>query len=105
MKEQLANVELLSKEGYIARNRLLEVQRNFLQLNGSLAEDRGNLVRYRSQLAEQESRLAAFEFDLQNAEIKAPVAGSILNLEVFTKGAVVQAGPCANSGRREADRY
>jgi protease secretion system membrane fusion protein len=92
MKEQLANVELLSKEGYIARNRLLEVQRNFLQLNGSLAEDRGNLVRYRSQLAEQESRLAAFEFDLQNTDVKSPVDGSVLNLEVFTKGAVTQMG-------------
>jgi len=92
MKEQLANVQLLTKEGYVARNRLLEVQRNYYQLNGSLSEDQGNLVRYRSQLAEQEARLASFEFDLANADVKAPVDGSVLNLEVFTKGAVVQMG-------------
>jgi protease secretion system membrane fusion protein len=92
MKEQLENVQLLTKEGYVARNRLLEVQRTYLQLNGSLAEDQGNLVRYRSQLAEQESRLAAFEFDLKNTEVKSPVAGSVFNLEVFTKGAVTQMG-------------
>lgn len=92
MKEQLANVELLAKEGYVARNRVLEVQRNYLQLNGSLSEDQGNLVRYRSQLAEQESRLAAYEFDLANTDVKSPVAGSIVNLEVFTKGAIAQMG-------------
>jgi protease secretion system membrane fusion protein len=92
MKEQLANVQLLAKEGYVARNRVLEVERNYLQLNGSLAEDQGNLVRYRSQLAEQESRLAAYEFDLANTDVKSPVAGSIVNLEVFTKGAIAQMG-------------
>jgi protease secretion system membrane fusion protein len=92
MKEQLANMQLLAKEGYVARNRVLEVQRSYLQLSGSLSEDQGNLVRYRSQLAEQESRLAAYEFDLANTEVKSPVAGSIVNLEVFTKGAVTQMG-------------
>jgi protease secretion system membrane fusion protein len=92
MKEQLANVELLAKEGYVARNRLLEVQRTYFQMNGSLAEDQGNLVRYRSQLSEQEARLAAFEFDLANTDVKAPVDGSVTNLEVFTKGAVTQMG-------------
>jgi protease secretion system membrane fusion protein len=43
-------------------------------------------------LAEQESRLAAFEFDLRNTEVKSPVDGSVLNLDVFTKGAVTQMG-------------
>jgi protease secretion system membrane fusion protein len=92
MKEQLANVQLLAKEGYVARNRVLEVQRQYLQLNGSLSEDRGNLVRYRTQLAEQESRLAALDFDLENTQVKSPVDGSVLNLSVFTKGAVTQMG-------------
>jgi protease secretion system membrane fusion protein len=85
-------VEVLAKEGYVARNRVLEVQRTYFQLSGSLAEDQGNLARYRTQLAEQESRLAAFEFDLRNTEVKSPVDGSVLNLEVFTKGAVTQMG-------------
>jgi membrane fusion protein, protease secretion system len=92
MKEQLVNVQLLTKEGYVARNRMLEAERSYLQLKGSLAEDQGNLSRYRTQLAEQESRLAAYEFDLANASVKSPVNGSVLNLEVFTKGAVTQMG-------------
>ena len=92
LKEQLANMQDLAKEGYVPRNRYLELQRNYLQINGSLSEDRGNLARYQSQLTEQEARMKAFEFDLNNTEIKAPVDGSIVNLEVFTKGAVVQPG-------------
>jgi protease secretion system membrane fusion protein len=92
LKEQIANVQDLVKEGYVPRNRLLELQRNYLQINGSLSEDRGNLARYQAQLGEQESRLKAFEFDLDNTTIKSPVDGSIVNLEIFTKGAVVQQG-------------
>lgn len=92
LKEQLANLEDLAKDGYVPRNRVLELQRNYLQINGSLSEDRGNLARYQSQLIEQEGRLKAFSFDLDNTEIKSPVDGSIVNLEVFTKGAVVQPG-------------
>jgi len=92
LQEQLSNLQDLAKDGYVARNRVLELQRNYLQVNGSLSEDRGNLVRYQSQLAEQEARLKAYEFDLSNTEIKSPVDGSIVNLEIFTKGAVVQPG-------------
>ena len=92
LKEQLANLEDLAKDGYVARNRVLELQRNYLQVSGSLAENRGNLVRYEAQLHEQEARLKAFEFDLGNTEIKSPVNGSIVNLEVFTKGAPVGPG-------------
>jgi protease secretion system membrane fusion protein len=92
LKEQIANVQDLVKEGYVPRNRLLELQRNYLQINGSLSEDYGNLARYQAQLGEQESRLKAFEFDLDNTTIKSPVDGSIVNLEIFTKGAVVQQG-------------
>jgi protease secretion system membrane fusion protein len=92
LKEQLANMQDLAKDGYVPRNRVLELQRNFLQINGSLSEDRGNLARYQSQLVEQEGRLKAYEFDLNNTEIKSPVDGSIVNLEIFTKGAVVQPG-------------
>lgn len=92
LKQQLNDMEELARDGYVARNRVLELQRNYLQISGSLSEDRGNLVRYQSQLTEQEGRLKAFEFDLNNTEIKSPVDGSIVNLEVFTKGAIVQPG-------------
>ena len=92
LKEQISNLEDLTKDGYVARNRLMELQRNYLQINGSLSEDRGNLVRYQTQLTEQEGRLKALNFELDNTAIKSPVDGSVVNLEVFTKGAVLGAG-------------
>lgn len=92
LKEQISGVRELVAEGYIAKNRLLELERTNAQVAGSLYENQGNLERYRRQLAELKSKLNAFEFDLRNVEIKAPVDGSVFNLEVVTKGAVVQAG-------------
>ena len=92
LKEQISGVRELVAEGYIAKNRLLELERTNAQVTGSLYENQGNLERYRRQLAELKSKLNSFEFDLRNVEIKAPVDGSVLNLEVVTKGAVIQAG-------------
>lgn len=92
LKEQLVGMRELAKEGYVAKNRVLEVERVYAQTNGQLAENQGNLERYRHQLAELEKKLPAMQFDLDNATIESPVDGSVVNLAVFTKGAVVQAG-------------
>lgn len=92
LKEQLVGMRDLAKEGYVAKNRVLEVERVYAQTNGQLAENQGNLERYRHQLAELEKKLPATQFDLENATIESPVDGSVVNLAVFTKGAVVQAG-------------
>ena len=78
MKEQLAGMRELEKDGYIAKNRLLELERTYTQLSETLAQD--------------QSKFAAYQFDLENTDIKAPVDGSVQNLEVFTKGAVTSAG-------------
>lgn len=92
LQEQLVGLRQLAKEGYVAKNRLLEVERLYAQTNGQLAEYQGNLERYRYQLSELEKKLPAVQFDLENATIESPVDGSVVNLAVFTKGAVVQAG-------------
>jgi membrane fusion protein, protease secretion system len=92
LKEQLASMRQLAKEGYVARNRVLELERTYAQISGSLAENQGNLERYRRQLNELQKKLPAHEFDLENATIESPVDGSVVNLQVFTKGQVVQAG-------------
>jgi len=78
MKEQITGIRELAKEGYIAKNRLLELERSYTQLNESILQEKG--------------KYAAYEFELNNTDIKSPVDGSIVNLEVFTKGAVTQAG-------------
>lgn len=92
LTEQLTGMRQLAAEGYVARNRVLELERNLAQINGSLAENQGNLDRYRKQLAELEEKLPAVQFNLDNTTIESSVDGSIINLAVFTKGQFVQAG-------------
>lgn len=92
LKLQSEDLKTLAGEGYIPRSRYLEVERTKQQVAGQLAENEGNLVRQRNQLSELEKKLPAFQFDLDNTTIKSPVDGQIINLSVFTKGQVVQAG-------------
>lgn len=92
LKEQLVSMRELAKEGYVARNRVLELERTYAQTSGAMAENQGNLERYRHQLGELQKKLPAYDFDLENATVESPVDGSVVNLQVFTKGQVVQAG-------------
>jgi len=92
LTEQLAGMRDLAKDGYVAKNRVLELERTNAQIQGSLAEGLGNLDRYRKQLAELEQKLPAVQFDLDHTQIESPVDGSVINLAVFTKGQYVPAG-------------
>lgn len=121
LQEQLTNLRELSKDGFIARNRMLEVERTNSQLIGALAEDTGNIGRSERQLSElglritqrqQEyqrevrtvlsdvlkeeeslaSRLVSLDFDLANTDVKSPVAGTVVGVNVVTRGGVVPPG-------------
>ncbi|MES2075137.1 MAG: HlyD family type I secretion periplasmic adaptor subunit [Pseudomonadota bacterium] len=121
LKEQLVDLRDLAKDGFIARNRLLDQERTYAQINGALAEDVGNIGRtqrqvaeyglrraqrvqdyqkeVRSQLADTQreaeslnSRIAGQDFEANNAEVKSPVNGTVVGLSVFTRGGVVGAG-------------
>ncbi|MFZ6816039.1 HlyD family type I secretion periplasmic adaptor subunit [Undibacterium sp. Rencai35W] len=121
LKEQLEGMRDLAKDGYIARNRLLDLERTYAQVNGGVSEDIGNMGRVTRQIAEfslrkiqrqqdyqkevrtqlsdvqkeaesLQSRLDALNFDLNNTLVKAPVDGTVVGLSVFTKGAVVSPG-------------
>lgn len=121
LKEQLDNSRDLAKEGYIPRSRLLDLERTYAQLNGSISEDVGNIGRARRQIAELklrrvqrsqeyqrevrtqlseirkeaealENRLKAQGLQVANAEVKAPASGTVVGSSVFTKGGVVGPG-------------
>ena len=121
LKEQLDGMRELAKEGYVARNRMLELERTYAQLQGAVSENIGNIGRARSQVieltlrkaqrredyqkevrtqladAQKEAdalgaRLEAQKYDLANVEVKAPVDGTVVNLAVFTEGGVVNPG-------------
>ena len=90
-KQLTAQRELVS-EGYFARNRVLELERQQLQLKASVLEDEGNLIRTKKQISEQQEKLNPYDFDLANTEVKSPVDGVVVNLSIFTKGGVVSPG-------------
>lgn len=121
LKEQLAGMRDLAKEGYVARNRLLELERMYAQIGGQISEDTGNIGRYQGQIMEYRlrgiqrsqdfqrevrtelstvqreaeglaSRLTAFDYELRNAEVRAPATGVVVGLSVFTEGGVVSPG-------------
>ncbi len=121
LKEQVESLRELAKDGYVARNRLLDLERSYAQVNGSISEDLGNLGRINRQLFElslrktqriqdfqkevraqlsetqkealsSQNRVKIAEFELNNTAVKAPVDGTIVGLNVFTKGGVVGAG-------------
>lgn len=121
LKEQLDGMRDLAKEGYVARNRLLELERTYAQLSGAVSEDIGTIGRSQRQVLEltlrkaqaaqdyqkevrthmnemqreadaQRARLSAEQFQLSNVDVRAPVAGTVVGLAVFTNGGVIPAG-------------
>jgi len=121
LKEQLGGMRDLAKEGYVARNRTLELERTYAQLTGAMSEDIGSIGRAQRQVLELNlrkaqrvqdyqkevrtvmsdtqkeadalgARMEAQKFELGNADVKAPVAGTVVGLAVFTNGGVVSPG-------------
>jgi protease secretion system membrane fusion protein len=121
LKEQLDGMRGLAKEGFVPRNRLLELERTYAQINGAISEDLGNIGRTQRQITELtmrrvqrqqeyqkevrtqlsdaqkeaeslEQRLKSQDYDLANTLIRAPVDGTVVGLSIFTKGGVVGAG-------------
>ena len=121
LKEQIDGMRGLAKDGYMPRNRLLELERNHAQIEAAVSEDTGTLGRnlsqigemrlranqvqqdfqkeLRTQLAEAQkevdalrSRLEGLDYELANAEVKAPVDGMVADVAIFTEGGVVAPG-------------
>ena len=121
LKEQLDNVRELARDGYVARSRLLEIERTYAQTSGLLSEDIGNIGRaqrqvmelslrraqrtqeyqkeVRSTLSDTEreaeslaARMTALNYELANSDVKAPVDGTVVGLNIFTQGGVVAPG-------------
>jgi protease secretion system membrane fusion protein len=121
IKEQLEGMRDLAKEGYVARNRLLDLERTYAQIGGSVSEDIGMIGRSQSQILELTlrrsqrqqdyqkevrsnladiqketeslgARLTAQDHELANVEVRAPVSGTVVGSAVFTQGAVVAPG-------------
>ena len=119
-RQELEGLRQLAAEGYVPRNRLFEAERNSAQLSAQLTSGIADIGRTRQSIAESklqalqlqqsfridaESQLAsvaaeasslgerikALEFEVNNAAIRAPVAGQVIGLAVHTEGGVIPA--------------
>ena len=121
LNTQLDGLRELAEDGFIPRNRVFEMDRTHAQLTGEISENIGNIGRIQRQISElalrriqrQEenqkevrqqlsdiqreaeslnSRLVGQDFELANVQVKAPVDGIVVGLDVFTHGGVIGAG-------------
>ncbi|MHC8305940.1 HlyD family type I secretion periplasmic adaptor subunit [Pseudomonas sp. PB3P13] len=120
-QQELEGLRDLAREGYVPRNKLFESERNAAQLAGQIASGIGDVGRTRqainesrlkalqaqqefrrdaeTQLSEVSAEAAGFadqihalQFEVDNAAIRAPVSGQVMDVSIHTVGGVVQAG-------------
>lgn len=121
LDDQLAGVQQLANEGYVPRSKLRDLQREQAQLDSTISAQTGEAGQLGSQIAEarlhveqqQEdymkdvrtqltevqrdtdelrSRLSESEFEVANSEVRSPVDGTVVGVNIFTNGGVVGAG-------------
>ncbi|MFM7002105.1 MAG: HlyD family type I secretion periplasmic adaptor subunit, partial [Limnohabitans sp.] len=119
LQEEVVGVRDLVKDGYVAKSRLMEIERQIASAQGQLSEQSGNIERTTQAISEQRERLnqrkEEFQKDVQSqlaqirmelqadreklqssndtldrTELKAPVAGQVVGLALQTPGAVLQ---------------
>jgi HlyD family type I secretion membrane fusion protein len=115
------SVAPLVAKGFVARPRLLELQRAGFGLDGQIADARASIAKYRQAIAEQQLEIAQLGKDqmadvtkelrdvharlvevlpkrtnaeavLRRMEIRSPYAGKVVGLSVFSIGGVIQRG-------------
>lgn len=121
LEEQSSGLRALAQDGFVARNRLLDSERQLAQTTGTLAEEAGRISQIERRIAEQKlhilqrsdqnqaelraqladaqvqaeslaERLSQAEYELGHTQLSAPVDGQVVGLSVFTEGAFLQAG-------------
>lgn len=121
INRELQGVRQLAKDGYLPRNRLLELERDAAQLQGALSNAVVDAGRTRNQIAELKlrvlqrqqdyqkevqsqlsdvqkevsalaNRLAALDYSVEQTEIRSPIEGTVQNLKTHTVGGVIAPG-------------
>ncbi|NHN78607.1 HlyD family type I secretion periplasmic adaptor subunit [Azotobacter chroococcum] len=121
LNQELEGVRHLAAEGYVARNRLLELERNAAELNAQRAQTITDIGRTHNQIAELKlrilqleqdyqkevqsqltevqkeaatlaDRLRALDYEVAHTVIRSPIDGLVLGLNVTTIGGVIQPG-------------
>lgn len=120
-KEELGSLKPLYEEGFVPRNRMFELERAIAYVDGARSDDISNIGRARSSISELKlrilkartdnqkevetqltdiqrqagdlkERLVATQDDLNRVVLRAPVAGTVVDLSVHTVGGVISPG-------------
>jgi protease secretion system membrane fusion protein len=118
---QLTGIRQLASEGYVPRAKLQDLEREDARLDGEMSAQVGAAGQLTSQIAEArlraaqqqdeymrdvrtqltevqrdtdelQSRLNESEFEVSHSEVRSPVDGTVVGMNVFTSGGVVAAG-------------
>lgn len=121
LNEELEGVRSLAAEGYVTRNRMLELERSAADLNAALAQNIADIGRARNQIAELKlrtlqleqnfqkevqslltdaqkeasaltDRLRSLDYEVTHTVIRSPIDGIVLGLNASTIGGVIQPG-------------
>ena len=120
-EEELQSLKPLYEQGFVPRNRMFDLERAIAYINGQRSEDVANIGRSRSQIGELKlkilqtrevfrkdvetqltdvrkqvddltERRGATQDDLDRVILRAPVAGTVVDLSVHTVGGVITPG-------------
>lgn len=120
-KDQLARFEALQQQGFVSQNQLLDIERQLSEVQSKQAEDLSNIAATNARLAEfqmrdqqilndyrketeaqlteaqkelslQTERMKGLSDSFDRLVIKAPVAGTVVDVAVNTVGGVVKPG-------------
>ncbi|EJG5926551.1 HlyD family type I secretion periplasmic adaptor subunit [Salmonella enterica] len=121
LREQAKSLKQLASEGYVPRNRYLEMRNQVAEINSHIDETRGRIGLLEKQLQESgkriEQRMAGYQqevrtqlattqvevselrsklemarFELGKTSIISPTEGTVVGLNIFTPGGVVSTG-------------
>ncbi len=121
LNQELVGIRQLAAEGYVPRNRMLELERTGSDLNASQADNLNNIARARGQVAEIKlrilqrgfdyrkevqslladvqkensaltDRLQALDYQVRHTVIRSPINGVVQGLNVSTIGGVIAPG-------------
>jgi protease secretion system membrane fusion protein len=121
LHQELEGVRSLAAEGYVTRNRMLELERSAAELNAALAQNIADIGKARNQIAELKlrtlqleqnfqkevqsqltdaqkeasaltDRMRSLDYSVNHTVIRSPIDGIVLGLNVSTVGGVIQPG-------------
>ncbi|MHC8299349.1 HlyD family type I secretion periplasmic adaptor subunit [Pseudomonas sp. ZS1P83] len=121
LDQELKGTRVLAAEGYVPRNRLLELERSNADLSAGQAENLNNIARVRSQTTEIKlrilqrqhdylkevvsqltdtakenttlaDRLRALDYEVTHTVIRSPIDGMVQSLSIATIGGIIQPG-------------